>query len=263
MEHIGIDSTSAIIALLVGDPGRVEKICKYFDNERILTTKRGYVVAEVETDKVKLLVVSTGIGSPSMAIAVEELFLIGVRIFIRIGTCGAIKETLKPGSIILSTAAVRDEGTSSHYIDVRYPAVSDMDLSAILNNHLRNFRGCFLKGITHSKDSFYSEKVEMQLSDEAGSHWRLLKSAGVLATDMETSCLYVIANLRGAKASSIIVTVGEDKDDNRIKEAFDYIFSILRRIVSEIEGISDHLYDEQSSPINRTLNSFLDKKNEK
>ena len=260
MEHIGIDSTSANMALLVGDPARVQKICNYFDNEKILTTKRGYIIAEVEADHIKILVVSTGIGSPSMAIAVEELFLIGVRIFIRVGTCGAIIKMLKPGSIILSTAAVRDEGTSSQYIDVRYPAVSDMDLSAILNNHLRNFNGCYIKGITHSKDSFYTEKVEMQLSEKAHRQWHLLKSAGVLATDMETSCLYVISNLRGAKASSIIVTVGEDKKDDRIKKAFDFIFSVLCGIGSEIEDLCNDLYSERYSSNNLMLNSFLDNK---
>lgn len=264
MEHIGIDNTSASIALLVGDPSRVDEICNYFNETKALTEKRGYVVAEVNRGGDTFLVVSTGIGSPSIAIAVEELYMLGIRVFIRIGTCGAIQKDIVPGSIILSTAAVRDEGTSSQYIDVKYPAVPDMDLSEVISKHLKNYQRCFLKGITHSKDSFYSEKIELQLSEDAGNHWRVLRAAGVLATDMETSSLYVISSLRKAKAASVVVAVGEDKNDLRIKEAFDYIFTILGSIISDVKFLfRDVLHKEIHHCATLNLKSFLDEKIER
>lgn len=72
---------------------------------------------------VPVLVMSTGMGGPSTAIAVEELARIGVQRMLRIGSCGALSDQLNLGDLVLVQAAVRDDGTSAGYAPLSYPAV--------------------------------------------------------------------------------------------------------------------------------------------
>lgn len=68
-----------------------------------------------------MLIISTGMGGPSTAIAVEELARTGVRQMIRIGSCGALTPTLDLGDLVLVCGAVRDDGTSAGYLPAEYP----------------------------------------------------------------------------------------------------------------------------------------------
>ena len=77
--------------LLPGDPGRCEKIARYFDNPRHIAHNREYNTYTGTLLGEKVSVVSTGIGCPSTAIAVEELIAVGADTFIRVGTSGAIQ----------------------------------------------------------------------------------------------------------------------------------------------------------------------------
>jgi len=110
--------------LLPGDPGRCEKIAQYFDNPQFVTQKREYVTYTGTLLGEKVAVVSTGIGCPSTAIAVEELVAIGADTFIRVGTSGGMQPELIPGELAILTGAIRDEGTTLHYLPVEFPAVA-------------------------------------------------------------------------------------------------------------------------------------------
>ncbi|MHA1375565.1 MAG: nucleoside phosphorylase [Promethearchaeota archaeon] len=235
MEHIEINKTQCKIAILVGSPARVDVVCNYFGENNRISAHRGFVISETRVGNIDVLVVCTGIGCPSLAIVVEELCMIGIKHFIRIGTCGAIKEELPPGSIILSKGAIREEGTSSQYVDLSFPAVADIELIHIFSQYLIQYKHRFCCGITHTKDSFYSEKLELQLSPNTQKEqWLKWKKAGILATDMETSCLYVVSCLRGVRACSIMVSVGEEKSDERIKKGLDFILDSFSQCIEEI-----------------------------
>ena len=114
--------------LLPGDPGRCEPIARLFDNPRHVATNREYVTWTGELDGVPVSVTSTGIGCPSAAIALEELVRVGADTFIRVGTSGHIQKDIKSGDLAIITAAIRDEGTSKHYMPIEFPAVADIDL---------------------------------------------------------------------------------------------------------------------------------------
>src|SRR5919108_3221980 len=95
--------------LLPGDPGRVESIARLLDRPRPIARNREYTTYTGELDGRAVSVCSTGIGSPSTAIAVEELAAIGARTFIRVGTPGSIQKQVRIGDLVVATAAVRDE----------------------------------------------------------------------------------------------------------------------------------------------------------
>ena len=115
---------AADVALLPGDPGRVPLIAKKLERAAQVSSNREYTAYSGYAGRERVLVMSTGIGGPSTAIAVEELAGLGVRTMIRVGTCGAITPKLDVGSVVIADAAVRMEGTSWQYVSPGYPAAA-------------------------------------------------------------------------------------------------------------------------------------------
>src|SRR5438094_156632 len=113
------------VVLLPGDPGRVEPIARLLDSPRLIARNREYTTYTGTLGGRAVSVCSTGIGSPSTAIAVEELSAIGATTFIRVGTTGSIQRDVHFGDLVIATAAVRDEGTTPSYVPMSYPAVAD------------------------------------------------------------------------------------------------------------------------------------------
>ena len=108
MYHIGLDdSHGARYAILPGDPGRVEKIAGYLDNPRLLGQNREYTTWIGELSGEKVLVMSTGMGGPSTAMGVEELYQTGVDTMIRVGTCGGMAEEVMGGDLVIANGAIR------------------------------------------------------------------------------------------------------------------------------------------------------------
>ena len=117
---------------LPGDPGRCEKIASYFDDPKLVAYNREYKTYTGTLLGEKVSVTSTGIGCPSTAIAVEELIMLGADTFIRVGTSGGMQPHQKPGDLAIVTAAIRDEGTTMHYMPPEFPAVANVDVVTAL-----------------------------------------------------------------------------------------------------------------------------------
>lgn len=106
--------------ILTGDPGRCERIARHFDSYHFVAQNREFVTYTGELDGEKISVVSTGIGGPSAAIAMEELIHLGVTYFIRVGTCGGIQLSVCAGDLVIAQSAVRQEGTTYEYAPVSH-----------------------------------------------------------------------------------------------------------------------------------------------
>ncbi|UCF60977.1 MAG: nucleoside phosphorylase, partial [Anaerolineaceae bacterium] len=105
---------------LPGDPGRCEKIAAFFDDPQFVAQNREFTTYTGTLLGEKVSVVSTGIGCPSAAIAVEELIKIGADTFIRVGTSGGIQPDTKTGDVAIVTGAIRDEGTTPQYLPIEF-----------------------------------------------------------------------------------------------------------------------------------------------
>lgn len=198
--HIHLEENLAIAnAILPGDPARVERIAAYLDNVESLGMNREYRAISGSYRGVRILAMSTGMGGPSMAIAVEELRRIGVSRMIRIGSCGALQSGIGIGELIIAQAAVRDEGTSAAYAPRAYPAVSDAGLLFACREAAEKAGFKTHTGIVRSHDSFYVDNQR-----EINETW---SRRGVLASDMETAPLLTVAGLQGVKALSILNNV--------------------------------------------------------
>jgi len=192
--------------LMPGDPGRVEVIARHLDDAKHIATNREYVTYAGFLDGVKVSVTSTGIGCPSAAIALEELVRVGADTFIRVGTSGAIQPGTKSDELAIITGAIRDEGTSLHYMPAEFPAVANLEIVQALRRAAQGSKTPFRLGITQSKDSYYGE-VEPERSgvpDRLLKRWKAWEIGGAICSEMESSTLFVVASILGVRAGGIM-----------------------------------------------------------
>jgi uridine phosphorylase len=207
--------------LLPGDPGRCEPIAAHFDDARHVASNREYTTYTGTLDGVPVSVVSTGIGCPSSAIAVEELIKLGADTFIRVGTSGAIQPDTPSGTLAIVTAAIRDEGTSSHYLPMEFPAIADPQVVDALTEAARRTGARWERGVTQSKDSFYGE-VEPERMPMAGmlaERWAAWVAGGAICSEMEASTIFIISAINRVRAGGIMQVhndaVGGEIDQSR------------------------------------------------
>lgn len=208
--HIQLDdSHGAKYAILPGDPGRVEKIASNLQNARFLGQNREYTtwIGEIEDEPV--LVMSTGMGGPSTAIGVEELFMTGVTNFIRIGTCGGMHIDVKGGDLVIATGAIRMEGTSKEYVPIEFPAVANLDLTNALVNAAKDKQYTYHTGVVQCKDSFYGQHSPERIPAgyELMQKWDAWIKANCLASEMESATLFIVSQILGARSACILNTI--------------------------------------------------------
>ena len=208
--HVGFDdSHGALYAILPGDPGRVEKIASHLDNPRFFCRNREYTTWLGEINGKTVMVMSTGMGGPSTAIGVEELFVTGVRSFIRIGTCGGMALSVKGGDVVIATGSIRMEGTTREYVPIEFPAVANLDITNALAQAAKKLGQNWHAGIVHCKDSFYGQHSpnRMPAGFELTNKWDAWVKAGCLASEMESAALFIVSQTLGARAGCVLNVV--------------------------------------------------------
>ncbi|WP_435346190.1 nucleoside phosphorylase [Haloarchaeobius sp. HRN-SO-5] len=187
------------IALIPGDPGRVDRIAGHCDEHEVVAENREYKVVNASYEGVDLTICSTGIGCPSAAIAVEELSRVGVETFIRVGTTGALQHDVEIGDMIVATGAAKNEGTSKRYEAVEYPAVPDFDVTTALVEGAEANEEDVHVGPIASDDAYYAE------TDAYVADW---EDAGILSVEMEAATVFTLARRKGLSAGAICTVDG-------------------------------------------------------
>ena len=206
--------------LLPGDPGRSEKIAKYFDNPQFVASNREYVTYTGTLLGEKVSVTSTGIGGPSTAIAVEELCMLGVDTFLRVGTSGGMQPEMIPGELAILTGAIRDEGTTMHYMPSEFPAVADVEVVLALREAAEKLGNPHRLGISQSKDSFYGQHQpeRMPVADRLQQRWKAWKMGGAICSEMEASTIFVLSSIYRKRAGGImLVAANQESPDPNLR----------------------------------------------
>ena len=210
--HIGLSKKmikSAEYVLLPGDPHRSESLAKAFDPKaKFLADSREHISYLANFHGQNILVCSTGLGSSNVSITVEELAVIGVKYYLRVGTCGAIQPQIKLNDIVISTAGVRHECTSRDYAPIEYPAVASLEFTNDLIAGTKKAKIPYHVGITATTNTFwqgqerYDSYTGHLLRSKRGlvKEWRALN---VMAIEMEASALFVMASVMGLQAACI------------------------------------------------------------
>ena len=186
-----------------GSDGRAREIASHFNQMEAKQHPRGHNVylgtLDADGHTVEVAAISSGMGCPSTEIIVHELYHLGVKRFLRIGTAGTLQPGLiKTGDIINVQASVRDEDTTQHYAPIEVPAVASLEyISSILlaADHLKLSQKIHT-GTVHCKSSLYARELAAgPRSSENNAYLNLLTESGVLATEMETATLFIQAQL--------------------------------------------------------------------
>ncbi len=183
--------------LLPGDPARAELIAGHFDEARKVASNREFTTFTGKTGGVPVSVTSTGIGGPSTVIAVEELVRCGADTFIRVGTSGGMQPELIPGELAILTGAIRDEGTTLHYLPVEFPAVADLDVTNALVAAAQELEPDYRVGLAFTRDAYYVQDHALN---------ELLTAHGIEAAEQEAAILFITGTHRRVQVGAVVAT---------------------------------------------------------
>lgn len=189
--------------LLPGSDGRAQDISQNFKDLLIKPHPRGhhlYLGTINNGEKsIDVAAISSGMGCPSMEIILHELFHLGGKRFLRVGTAGSLQSKLIPlGDMINVHAAVRDENTTIDYVPLTVPAVASIEcIEAILRAAKKmGISSQIHTGTVHCKSSLYAREFGAGPEAERNNTYlKLLTNCGILATEMETSALFIQSQL--------------------------------------------------------------------
>lgn len=238
--HIGLgEADVGRIALLPGDPGRVPRIAKRFKDPAPVASHREYTTYGGYIDGEYVIAMSTGIGGPATAIAVEELARLGVKLMIRVGTCGGIDPRVKVGSLVIAEASVRLDGTTKQYVVDGYPAAATPEVVVALRESASKLRKSFLSGIAASTDSFYAGQGRPSYGGYIPSRAETLiadlRASKVLCFEMESSTLFTLGRVFGIRTGAVFAVLGERltsefKAEAGVDDAIDVAVEGVRRL---------------------------------
>lgn len=225
---------------LSGDPERVRFISEKFENCRQVHDSRGFIIYTGYLNDTKVSAVNSGIGGPSTALVIEELIMLGTHTFLRVGTCGALQTEIANNDLIISTASVRDEGTSRQYVPIEFPAIASNDLVYELIEAAKLHDSTYHVGITHCKDAFYSEIASYTAHKaETANRWTAWQRSNVLATEMEAAIIFILSSLRKCRAGAILTVVGSTvsgdliSEEASVQKSIDVALEAVRRLIKK------------------------------
>jgi uridine phosphorylase len=152
-------------------------------------------VYEMTVEGKRLVVFHPGVGGPLAAISLEEIIALGCTKFIACGGAGVLDGTLAVGHIIVPHTAIRDEGTSYHYLPPGREVAASPEGVAVLEDVLKSHNCEYVVGKTWTTDGLYREtaKKVQRRRDE-----------GCITVDMEAASFFAVAQFRGVSFAQLL-----------------------------------------------------------
>lgn len=193
----GSEKDVAKVVLLPGDPQRAEYIAqKFLENPHRYTDYRlmyGYTGTYCGKP---ISVQTSGMGTPSLSIVVEELNMLKARTLIRVGTCGAIHDSLKLGDVIVATAAHSSHDIfSQRFSGASFSATGEFDLTYSIASSARAAGRCVHTGPILTSEVFYEETLAL---------YEKFASYGTLAVEMEAYALFGLGAKLGLRTGTVL-----------------------------------------------------------
>lgn len=211
--------------LLPGDPLRAKYIAEKFLNNPVCYNRvRGMLGFTGEYKGKRVSVQGTGMGIPSISIYVNELLMeYGVKKLFRIGTCGAINETVKMRDVILAVSASTDSSINKiRFSGLDFASTADF---ALLQKAwtIAGERGMTVKaGPILTSDTFYGDSPDW---------WKIWADYGILTVEMEAAALYTLAAKFHVQALALLtvsdhILTGESCTPAERQETFDQMIEL-------------------------------------
>ena len=221
----------APLVLLPGDPNRARRISERFDegSARQVNEHRGLLGFTGTYRGTPVSVQTSGMGTPSLSIVVEELLRLGAKHLIRVGTCGGIAKGLKTGDLVIATASCPVDGATATYLHREpYAPAADFALTRALVDAAAEAGVTAMTGLVASVDVFYNT------DDDYAQRWR---DRGVLAFEMEASALFFLAARAGVQ-SACALTVSDVLGDDVTTEESYLPLDELDRAIDRMIGVA-------------------------
>jgi uridine phosphorylase len=217
--HIGLRKGElADRIMLAGDPDRVEVGKKLFDKIEFEGQRREFrcVTGKVHGSRMSLL--STGIGPDNTEIAViEACQIVKDPVFVRVGTCGALQKFVRPSDQVISTGSIAYENTSTFFVPECFPAIASIDVVLELERACNELGLEHHVGLTATTPGFYgSQGRAVGKFEPLPFRIEELQKWGVLNFEMESSCLFRLAMIGGARAGTICAAYNNRATDEMI-----------------------------------------------
>jgi uridine phosphorylase len=183
-----------------GDQARAKKIADHFVSGRLVSDTRGYIVYSGTYAGIPMTVCGTGMGGPTVAIALEELAHMGADTFIRVGSCGVFQEGQMPGDVIIASGTVRGGGTATAYLPLMFPAVPSYPVLDALVRAAQALDLPYSVGVGIAGDAFYGPR------DPNGR--QALIQAGLVSVEMESDTLFIVGMYRRWRTGALFASDG-------------------------------------------------------
>jgi uridine phosphorylase len=152
-------------------------------------------VFELQLDSKRLVVVHPGVGAPLAAAMLEEVIALGCKKFIACGGAGVLDSTLAVGHVVVPTAAIRDEGTSYHYLPPGREVNAHPAGIAAIEQVLEAHHCEYILSKTWTTDGVYRETQ---------SKIQRRKAEGCITVEMEAATFFAVAKFRNVQFAQIL-----------------------------------------------------------
>lgn len=152
-------------------------------------------IYDLTTETGRLAVVHPGVGAALAAGFLEELIALGCKKFIACGGAGVLKPEITVGHVVVPTGAVRDEGTSYHYLPPGREVHPSPEGIAAIEATLKKHHVPYVMGKTWTTDAFYREtRAKMERR----------RDEGCITVEMEAAAFFAIAQFRGVSFAQLL-----------------------------------------------------------
>ena len=183
-----------------GDHARAKKIADRLDDSYLVTDSRGYAVYSGHYEGVFMTACGTGMGGPTVAIALEELAHMGADTFIRVGSCGVFQEGQGVGDLIIASGTFRAGGTANAFLPLAFPAVPTFAVLRELAKAAEELDIPHTVGVGIAGDAFYGPRTP--------EFRQMLVDAGVVSVEMESDTLFVLGAYHGWRTGALYASDG-------------------------------------------------------
>jgi uridine phosphorylase len=229
--------------LLPGDPARVARISRHWDEAREVANYRHYVVHTGRFHGIPITAVSTGTGNPAMAMVVEEVSRLGATTLIRVGSCGAIQPGIGVGDVVITSGSVRLDGASRAYVRPEYPASANHEVVLALIEAAAAIGAAHHVGITASTDSWYVGQGRPGFGGyfppDSARLIEDLRATRVVNLEMDTSALLTLSNLFGLRAGAVCAVFANRVEDTFATEGEERAIAVAHAAVTVLKRMDD------------------------
>ncbi len=230
--------------LLPGSFSRAKEISESFLDAKVITHPRGhnfhYGYLEHKGKRIDVASISSGMGTPSVEIILTELIRMGATKVIRVGTCGAMQDSIKGSDILVATAAIRDEQATAAYFPKEFPSVASFSLVADIRETASELKMLdrIKLGVFHTKSALYGREFEAAPKEARNKEYMsLVRKYNTIGSEMEASMLFMFGQYYGIETGAVAIPVfGKDEDiapeeeAKRTKDLIAFSIEVLKRI---------------------------------